>query len=315
MVVVATQAARYALTTTTVQNGDTVKQVDTGEMWFVIDQTNLNNAAGYSVYTAGSASAVPLSGVTGLGTGVSTALGTAVGSAGAPLVNGGVLGTPTSGTLTNATGLPPAGVVGTALVAAAIGTTVQAYNINLTAINQALTTTSSPSFTNVTASLTGNASTATNVAYTGLTGTVPTWNQDTTGTASNVTGTVAIANGGTGATTALGALVALGERTSATGYAALPTGATVAGGTGVAGAIRHDSDLDAMVAWIGGVWKAIGGGATGGAGNYVFMENDQVVTADYTITAGKNAGSFGDVSIAVGKTVTIPAGSSWTITG
>ncbi len=39
---------------------------------------------------------------------------------------------------------------------------------------------------------------------------VPTLNQDTTGTASNVTGTVAIANGGTGATTAATALSNLG---------------------------------------------------------------------------------------------------------
>jgi hypothetical protein len=38
----------------------------------------------------------------------------------------------------------------------------------------------------------------------------PTFNQNTTGTASNVTGTVAIANGGTGATTAGAALTALG---------------------------------------------------------------------------------------------------------
>jgi Chaperone of endosialidase len=49
---------------------------------------------------------------------------------------------------------------------------------------------------------TGNAATATNVAYSGLTGTVPTWNQNTTGTAANVTGVVAVANGGTGLTTA-----------------------------------------------------------------------------------------------------------------
>lgn len=41
-----------------------------------------------------------------LGTGVQTALGTNVGSAGAFVVNGGALGTPSSGTLTNATGLP-----------------------------------------------------------------------------------------------------------------------------------------------------------------------------------------------------------------
>lgn len=40
------------------------------------------------------------------GTGVGTALAVAVGSAGAFVVNGGALGTPSSGTLTNATGLP-----------------------------------------------------------------------------------------------------------------------------------------------------------------------------------------------------------------
>jgi len=45
-----------------------------------------------------------------------------------------ILGTPASGTLTNCTGLPASGVTGTALVAAAIGTTVQAYDLFLTSI-------------------------------------------------------------------------------------------------------------------------------------------------------------------------------------
>ena len=66
------------------------------------------------------------------GTGVATALAINVGTAGAPVVNGGALGTPSGGTLTNATGLPAAGVTGTALVAADIGTTVQAYDADLT---------------------------------------------------------------------------------------------------------------------------------------------------------------------------------------
>jgi len=44
--------------------------------------------------------------VSGLGTGVASALAVNTGSSGAFVVNGGALGTPTSGTLTNATGLP-----------------------------------------------------------------------------------------------------------------------------------------------------------------------------------------------------------------
>ena len=44
------------------------------------------------------------------GTGVQTALGINIGSAGAPVLFNGALGTPSSGTLTNATGLPQSGV-------------------------------------------------------------------------------------------------------------------------------------------------------------------------------------------------------------
>jgi hypothetical protein len=47
------------------------------------------------------------SGISGLGTGVATALGVNVGSAGAPVLFNGAGGTPSSLTLTNATGLPP----------------------------------------------------------------------------------------------------------------------------------------------------------------------------------------------------------------
>lgn len=61
--------------------------------------------------------------VTTTGTGIVTALGVNVGSAGAPVVQNGVLGTPSSGTLTNATGLPLAAVTGLAAgVATFLGT-------------------------------------------------------------------------------------------------------------------------------------------------------------------------------------------------
>lgn len=63
-IVVADDEARYALTTDRAQNGDTVKVTGTGLMYFIIDDTKLNEAAGYEVYTAGTASAVDWSGIT-----------------------------------------------------------------------------------------------------------------------------------------------------------------------------------------------------------------------------------------------------------
>lgn len=61
---------------------------------------------GKGLVTAASESTVTpaVGSITGLGTGVATALGVNVGSAGAPVVNGGALGTPSSGVATNLTG-------------------------------------------------------------------------------------------------------------------------------------------------------------------------------------------------------------------
>lgn len=47
--------------------------------------------------------------------------------------------------------------------------------------------------------------------------------------------------------------------------------------------------------------------------NSAFIENDQNVSVDYSITAGKNAMSAGPITINPGVTVTVPTGSVWTI--
>ena len=54
-------------------------------------------------------------------------------------------------------------------------------------------------------------------------------------------------------------------------------------------------------------------GATGGGTDEVFFQNDQTITQDFTITNGKNAGSFGPITINSGVTVTVGAGETYTI--
>ncbi len=49
-----------------------------------------------------------------------------------------------------------------------------------------------------------------------------------------------------------------------------------------------------------------------GANNCLF-ENNMAITDDYTITTGRSASSVGPISIASGKSVTIPNGSRWVI--
>lgn len=73
---------------------------------FTVNGKGLITAAGNTTVTPAVGS------ITGLGTNVATALGVNVGTAGSFVVNGGALGTPSSGTLTNATGLPISGITG-----------------------------------------------------------------------------------------------------------------------------------------------------------------------------------------------------------
>lgn len=98
IVTVADQAARFALTTNQVQLGDTVYQSDTKIMYMVIDQTKLNQAAGYQEYQAGTAAKLGAATVGGiakgmyLNAGVATPMSATVGAANRPVyMNGGTI--------------------------------------------------------------------------------------------------------------------------------------------------------------------------------------------------------------------------------
>lgn len=65
MITVQNDSARFKLTTSQVQLGDTVKVTSTNKMYLVINESKLNEETGYEVYVAGRAAEVPWSGVTG----------------------------------------------------------------------------------------------------------------------------------------------------------------------------------------------------------------------------------------------------------
>lgn len=103
-------------------------------------------------------------------------------------------------------------------------------------------------------------------------------------------------------------------KTSSTGSAQIPAGTTAErDASPIYGAQRANTTLNQQEWWNGTAWVPMGGGATGAAGNSVFVENDTNVTGDYTITSGKNAGSFGPITINNGVTVTVPSGSVWSV--
>ena len=132
------------------------------------------------------------------------------------------LGTPASGVATNITGLPiVAGTTGTLSVArggtgvtAKTGTGNVVLSTSPTLTTPALGTPSALVLTNATGTLTSptfvTPALGTPASGTLTNCTFPTLNQNTTGTASNVTGTVAVSTGGTGSTTASAARTALG---------------------------------------------------------------------------------------------------------
>ena len=103
-------------------------------------------------------------------------------------------------------------------------------------------------------------------------------------------------------------------KTSATGAATIPAGTTAQRDVAPTnGMFRLNLTLGKFEGYKDGAWGSVGGGATGAGVDDIFIENGQTVTQDYTITATKNAGSFGPITVNDGVTVTVPVGSVWSI--
>ena len=100
---------------------------------------------------------------------------------------------------------------------------------------------------------------------------------------------------------------------TATSASKLNVGTTGQRPTPVTGMVRYNTSLAKFEGYGATTWGALGGGATGGGPDEVFVENGQIVTTSYTITTGKNAMSTGPISISSGATVTVPTDSRWVV--
>lgn len=115
--------------------------------------------------------------------------------------------------------------------------------------------------------------------------------------------------------TVTGNLTVTGNGTfQGTGFLLIPKGTTAERPVSpVNGEIRYNTTTSQFEGYQGGAWGQLGGGATGGGGDEVFVENARVVTVDYTLSTGKSAESVGPITINSGVTVSVPSDERWVI--
>ena len=103
-----------------------------------------------------------------------------------------------------------------------------------------------------------------------------------------------------------------------TGFLRLPTGTTAlrpSAGISTQGMMRYNTTLSKFEGYTypAETWGTLGGGASGGGADEIFVENSMTVTEDYELSSGKSASSVGPITVNSGVTVTIPSGQNWVI--
>ena len=91
----------------------------------------------------------------------------------------------------------------------------------------------------------------------------------------------------------------------------IPVGTTAQrSGSPATGDLRFNSTLGSAEIYNGSAFAAVGGGSgtTGGGSDELFLETDQTMTTNYTLTSNKNAMTISPV-INSGVTLTVPAGA------
>lgn len=238
--------------------------------------TNLTGTA--AGLTAGTASAVAVGGITGLGTGVATALAVNIGSAGAFVTFNGAGGTPSSLTLTNATGLPLGGGGTGASTAATAFANIAAGMFSLTYTASAV---NSFSFENNT------------------TGSKPSLNA--VGTDSNIT--LQLGGKGTGGATVQGTST---NDDATAGFVGQFISSVIVSGSGVSLTNNMAADITS-ISLTAGDWDVFGNFGTAVAGSTVItLAVGWMSTTSATLPTSPNNGSY-----AILQGVTLAAGSNY----
>jgi hypothetical protein len=112
----------------------------------------------------------------------------------------------------------------------------------------------------------------------------------------------------------LSGITGVTPRTSSTGSSVVSTGTTLQrDGSPSAGFFRFNSTLGKFEGYSGTAWGSVGGGATGGGSDELFIENGQTMTTNYTIPSTKNAMSTGPITINSGVTLTVDTGARYVV--
>lgn len=273
----------------TLANGQTILYDAATSLW---KNANLTAGTGVSITNGASSVTIANSGVTQAiaGTGISVSAGTG----NVTITNTGVTSVTGTSPVTSSGGATPA-----ISLASGYGDTQNPY--------------ASKTANNFLAAPNGSAGVPTFRAI--VAADIPTLNQNTTGTASNVTGTVAIANGGTGATSAATALTNLGAypATNPNGYTSNTGTVTSVSGTGtVSGLTLSGTVTTSGSLTLGGTLSAVTS-AVAGTGISVSGSTGAVTFTNTGVTS-VTAGSGISVSASTGGVTITNTSSGATIT-
>jgi hypothetical protein len=257
------------------------------------------------------------------GTGVVGALGTNVGSAGAFVVNGGDLGTPSGGVVTNLTGTASININGT------VGASTPTTGVFTTATARS---TAVQDFVALQGRAGGTNSYGVTLTPTTLTASRTLTLPDASGTILQTGTTVTVQQGGTGAITLTGILKGNGTSaftaaTSGTDYSAgtsaLTTGivksTTSTGALSIAVAnTDYQSPITLTTSGSSGAATFVGNTLnipvyTGGGSSGPILESQIVISQNYSLSSNTNGFSVGPVSVATGYAVTVGTGQTWLV--